>query len=134
MAEQSINQASLLAEGMSPLNVAGLFDIVIGLAFIVFLIFALAFLFRKFGNAGVGMGGLIKVVAAMSLGGRDRIALISVGQKQLLLGISPGRIATLHVFEDNIEDVTAASVVGQSQNSGSEFSKKLQAMLAGNRS
>lgn len=134
MAEQSTNQASLLAEGMSPLNVTGLFDVVIGLAFIVFLIFALAFLFRKFGNAGVGMGGLIKVVAAMSLGGRDRIALISVGQKQMLLGISPGRIATLHVFEEAIEDAAVANVMGQSQNSGSEFSKKLQGLLSGNRS
>lgn len=132
MAEQTTNQASILAEGMSPFNVAGLFDVVIGLAFIVFLIFALAFLFKKYGSAGVGMGGLIKVVAAMSLGGRDRIALITVGQKQMLLGISPGRIATLHVFEEALEDITASA--GQSQNPSSEFAKKLQGLLSGNRS
>ena len=134
MAEKSTDQVPLLAEGMSPLNVAGLFEVVIGLAFIVFLIFALAFLFRKFGNTGVGMGGLIKVVAAMSLGGRDRIALISVGQKQMLLGISPGRIATLHVFEEPLEDIVLAGSAGQSQNPSSEFAKKLQGLLSGNRS
>lgn len=134
MAEQSTDQASLLAEGMSPLNVAGLFDVVIGLAFIVFLIFALALLFRKFGNTGVGVGGLIKVVAAMSLGGRDRIALISVGQKQMLLGISPGRIATLHVFEEPFEDIVSTGSAGQSKNSSSEFAKKLQGLLSVNRS
>lgn len=134
MAEQSTNQASLLAEGVSPLNVAGLFDVVIGLAFIVFLIFALAFLFKKYGSASVGMGGLIKVVAAMSLGGRDRIALISVGQKQMLLGISPGRIATLHVFDEALEDISAAGIAEQSQNPSSEFAKKLQGLLSGGRS
>lgn len=134
MAEQSLEQASLLAEGISPLNAAGLFDVVIGLAFIVFLIFVLAFLFRKFGSSGVGMSGLIKVVAAMSLGGRDRIALISVGQKQMLLGISPGRIATLHVFEEALEELNPADAKGQSQNMSSEFAKKLQSMLSGGRS
>jgi len=134
MAEQSKDKVSLLAEGMSPLNVAGLFDVVIGLAFIVFLIFALALLFRKFGNTGVGVGGLIKVVAAMSLGGRDRIALISVGQKQMLLGISPGRIATLHVFEEPFEDIVSTGSAGQSKNPSSEFAKKLQGLLPVNRS
>lgn len=142
MAEEAANRASdqvsLLAEGVSPLNVSGLFDVVIGLAFIVLLIFALAFLFKKFGSAGVGMGGIIKVVAAMSLGGRDRIALISVGKKQMLLGISPGRIATLHVFEETIEEVIAQGEsgnrsLGQRQSAGSEFSKKLQDLLSGNR-
>ena len=80
------------------------------------------------------MGGLIKVVAAMSLGGRDHIALISVGQKQMLLGISPGRIATLHVFEEPLEDIVLAGSAGQSQNPSSEFAKKLQGLLSGNRS
>ena len=134
MAEQSTDQASPLAEGMSPLNVAGLFDAAIGLAFIVLLSVALALLFRKFGYTGVGVGGLIKVVAAMSLGGRDRIALISVGQKQMLLGISPGRIATLHVFEEPFEDIVSTGSAGQSKNPSSEFAKKLQGLLPVNRS
>lgn len=131
MAEQSTDQVSLLAQGASPLNASGLFDVVIGLALIVCLIFLLAFLFKKFGSSSVGMGGVIKVITAMSLGGRDRIALISIGQKQMLLGISPGRIATLHVFEEGLEELIVAPSAGMPKNAQSDFASKLQNLISG---
>lgn len=129
MAEQTTTQAAFLAEGMSPLNASSLFDVVAGLAFIIFLIFILAVLFRKFGSGSVGMGSLIKVIAAMSLGGRDRIALVSVGKKQMLLGISPGRIATLHVFDEAIDIQQNNS--GRDSGVQNEFAAKLQSLLVG---
>lgn len=134
MAEQTAEPALLFAQGASPINATGLIDVVVGLAIIVALIFLLAFAFRKFGSTGAGMGGLIKVISAMSLGGRDRIALISIGQKQMLLGISPGRIATLHVFDESIDEITAVATAEASQRSRSEFADKLHNLLSGQKS
>ncbi|MFK7864429.1 MAG: flagellar biosynthetic protein FliO [Pseudohongiellaceae bacterium] len=134
MDEQTTESATLFAQGASPINASGLFDVVIGLAMIVMLIFILAFLFRKFGNGSAGMGGLIKVIAAMSLGGRDRIALISVGQKNMLLGISPGRIATLHVFEEGLDEMTLDPASAEFKSPRSEFAEKLQNLLVGQKS
>lgn len=131
MAEQSTDQVSLIAQGASPLNASGLFDVVMGLALVVGLIFLIAFLFKKFGSSSVGMGGLIKVIAAMSLGGRDRIALISIGQKQMLLGISPGRIATLHVFEEGLDEIMLSSEKDLKHGGQSDFASKLQNLISG---
>jgi flagellar protein FliO/FliZ len=95
----------------------------------------LAWLFKKFGSGSLGLGGLIKVVAAMSLGGRDRIALISVGDKQLLLGISPGRIATLHVFDEPVDTQPCVQKLSvENIGTSHDFASKLQGMLSGGKS
>jgi flagellar protein FliO/FliZ len=110
-------------------------DVLLGLAFIIILIFFLAWLFKKLGSGSLGLGGLIRVIAAMSLGGRDRIALISVGDKQLLLGISPGRIATLHVFEEPVSTEPTLSKESASKNGlPQDFANKLHGMLSGGKS
>lgn len=127
-----MNQEQLgVAQGFSPLNASGLADVLLGLMLIIVLIFALAWLFKKFGSAGLGLGGLIKVVAAMSLGGRDRIALISVGEKQMLLGISPGRISTLHVFDEAIDLEAQKIGLSTASANSSDFASKLQNLISG---
>jgi flagellar protein FliO/FliZ len=131
-------QSEALVSGISPVSNSGVLELVAGLAFVILLIFVLAGLYKRFGNAGIGMGGLIKVTAAMSLGNRDRIALITVGPQQLLIGISPGRISTLHVFEDSIDlDMRASPKVADIKRTGSgsgvqhEFAQKLQSLISG---
>lgn len=127
--------AQSVAQAISPIGSNSIMDVLLGLAFIIILIFFLAWAFKKFGSGSLGLGGLIKVIAAMSLGGRDRIALISVGDKQLLLGISPGRIATLHVFEEPISSASSdQKLVPPKQDAALDFAGKLQSMLSGSRS
>jgi flagellar protein FliO/FliZ len=41
----------------------------------------------------------MRVVGGLSLGMREKIILVQVGKKQLILGVTPGRIQTLHVLE-----------------------------------
>ncbi len=116
---------------VSPINANGLVELLLGLIFVVFLIFALAWAFKRFGNGGLGMSGLIKVIAAMSLGNRDRIALISVGDKQLLIGISPGRISTLHVLEEPIDLLNDKDGESFSGDFKHELANKIQSLLTG---
>ncbi len=125
--------AQSAVQGIAPIGSSSIMDVLLGLAFIIVLIFFLAWLFKKFGSGSLGLGGLIKVVAAMSLGGRDRIALICVGDKQLLLGISPGRIATLHVFDEPVDNCGQLQPAGKSSVT-QDFASKLQGMLAGGKS
>lgn len=44
-------------------------------------------------------GGRMKIVDGISVSTRDRIVLLEVDEQRLLVGISPGRIERLHVFE-----------------------------------
>ncbi len=121
--EESVS--SLSASG--PITSSGIVEMTSGLIFVVLLIFALAWLFKRMGTNSFGLSSAIKILAAMSLGNRDRIALIEVGEKQMLIGISPGRIATLHVFDEPVD-----LAVGR-ETTEHDFASKLQSILSGNK-
>ncbi|MCX8048648.1 MAG: flagellar biosynthetic protein FliO [Methylohalobius sp.] len=42
--------------------------------------------------------GQIRILGGLSLGGRERLIVVEVGQTQLILGVAPGRVQTLHVL------------------------------------
>ncbi|MEO8224025.1 MAG: flagellar biosynthetic protein FliO [Gammaproteobacteria bacterium] len=71
---------------------------VLGLAVVLALLAATAWLSRRF-RVGSGMrGGMIEVVSGMSLGARERVVLLRVGGDQVLVGLSPTGMRTLHVL------------------------------------
>lgn len=54
---------------------------------------------RMRGFSGTGNAGL-EVIGQLSLGARERAVLIRVGERQLLIGVAPGNVRTLHVFDE----------------------------------
>lgn len=95
-----------------------------GLLAVIAIIYGCAWIIRRM-NGMNGMTGMnnqaMKVVSVMALGARERIALIEVGGKQILVGVTPSAIRTLHVFEE--------PVVTPGQGSSSEFARRLQGMI-----
>ena len=71
---------------------------VLGLLAVVALIFGLAWLMRRVQQVAPRQGQVIDVIGAKALGPRDRLVLVQVGEEQILLGVSPGRISALHVM------------------------------------
>ena len=71
------------------------------LLLVVGLLFGMAFLIRRF-NPQMLQHGEMQIVAAMSLGGKDRLILVNIGEEQLLLGVSPGRVGLIKNFETPI--------------------------------
>ncbi|SFR50050.1 flagellar protein FliO/FliZ [Marinobacter daqiaonensis] len=93
----------------------------IGLLVVLGLIFACAWLVRRM-NGLTGMNtGAMKVVSVMALGTRERIALIDVAGTQILVGVTPTSIRTLHVFDE--------PVVSGDREVNSDFAKKLRTMM-----
>ena len=101
---------------------AHLLNVTLGLLFIVALIFGISWFVRRFGQGTFSANTHMKIIAAMPLGTRERIVLIDAGGQQLLLGITPTQINTLHVFDTPI-------VTNTSETNSSEFSRKLMAIL-----
>jgi flagellar protein FliO/FliZ len=91
---------------------AGFFQATLALAFIVVLLFVLAFVGRKFlGGKAFGQGQL-KMLGGLALGPRERIVLVEVGEDLLVVGIVPGQIRTLHRMKKsdaNTADVPIAA-------------------------
>ena len=80
-------------------------QLVLGLLLVIGLIFLLAWLMRRVQRIGPGNGQVIELVGSRALGPRDRLVLVQVGEEQILLGITPGRITPLHVLKTPVDAV-----------------------------
>ncbi|PAU65672.1 flagellar biosynthetic protein FliO [Pseudomonas sp. PIC25] len=77
-------------------------QLLLGLLLVVGLIFLLGWLLRRVQRIGPRGGQVIKLLASQPLGARERLLLVQVGSEQILLGLTPGRISTLHVLSEPV--------------------------------
>lgn len=104
-------------------NVAGqLTQLVLGLLLVVGLIFVLAWLLRRVQRIGPGNAQVIELVGSRALGARDRLVLVQVGEEQILLGLTPGRITPLHVLKHPVS-------VAQTEAATPEFAQRLMELM-----
>jgi flagellar protein FliO/FliZ len=71
----------------------------IGLLIVLSVFFLCVWGVRKLSGLSVSGAEKMRVVGGLSLGVREKVILLQVGNKQLILGVTPGRIETLHVLE-----------------------------------
>lgn len=114
----------LAGGGLSDPNMAGsLIQTTLGLLVVLVVIGGVAWAFKRFGHFQTGMQGKMKVVGGVSLGARERVVLLQVGDQQLVLGVAPGHIQTLHVLEKPLPT--------DSESTGTtSFSNRLQSAIA----
>lgn len=91
------------------LDVNASLTVLFSLILIVALIFLLAWCLKRFGVGNVNSNQTIKVISTVAFSTKDKVALIEAGDKQLLIGVSPGRINTLHVFDEKIQEAEQQS-------------------------
>lgn len=100
----------------------------LGLVIVLCLFFASIWFMRKMGALPANSGQNLRVVGGLSLGMREKLVLVQVGEKQLVLGVTPGRIDNLLVLEGS-EQLYQDKEDAQA---GSEFSKLLKPLIKGN--
>jgi flagellar protein FliO/FliZ len=82
----------------------GLAQVTFALLIVLVAIFAVAWVARRMrGFSNRVVGGSIDVLADIPLGQKERAVLLKVGPKQILLGVAPGRVSTLHVLEEPLQ-------------------------------
>jgi len=69
------------------------------LLLVVGLILVLGKLVRHLQNRQAGKGAALQLKGGLQVGGKERVVWMQAGETHLLLGVSPGRVQTLHVFE-----------------------------------
>ena len=94
----------------------------IGLLIVLCVFFLCVWGVRKLGGLSVSGAEKMRVVGGLSLGMREKVILLQVGNKQLILGVTPGRIETLHVLEG---DDCLLKEEALSSNAASGFAQKL---------
>ena len=59
----------------------------------------LGWLYSRAKFAASGSGDVINIVASRALGAKERLMLVEIAGKQLLVGMTPNHVQTLHVFD-----------------------------------
>lgn len=87
-----------------PMSFGGVLNMLLGLLVVIALILGLAWVMRKYGRLPMSNQVDMKVLGGLSLGSREKAVLVQVEGQRLLLGVSPGRVATLHVLDSADEN------------------------------
>lgn len=111
LAESGAEKAQ--AAPVETLALGNAIQMILGLAAVILIIFACAWLFRRYGRLQGGLHAQLKIVGGLSVGPRERLILVQVGSRQLLVGVAPGTLRTLHVLEENIETAKSVHPAGQ---------------------
>ena len=85
---------STLFTGDYLLQVVGSFVVVILLLVVVLV------MLKRFNGVSASIGGDLRVISSVGVGQRERAVLLQVGEQQILLGVGPGSVRRLHVFDE----------------------------------
>ncbi|MFT4063129.1 flagellar biosynthetic protein FliO [Paraburkholderia sp.] len=100
----AVNNAAKIASGVGAgsavpaLGVGAVLQTFVGLAVVIGLVFGCAWLARRFGLQPGQRGGLVRTVGGASLGGKERVAVVEIGDTWLVLGAAPGNVRLLHTM------------------------------------
>jgi len=91
--------AEVEKQTIKALSYGNMLNWLVGLLLVLGIFFLCVWSMRKVNGLVVNNADKMRVVGGLSLGMREKVVLLQVGKKQLLLGVTPGRIDTLHVLE-----------------------------------
>ncbi len=99
----------------------------LGLFVVLGLFFLFIWIMKRTGALPTQSLGGMRVISGLTLGMREKLILVEVGEKQLVLAVTPGKIETLCLLEgeDRVKQQPSP------QTSASEFSEKLKHYIAG---
>ena len=101
----------------------------LGSALVLGLLFATLWLLKKIGTPRGASANLIRVIGAAAVGPRERVVVVSVGGKHLVLGVAPGRVSLLGETVPPALDIQTESVLNSSS-IGPEFAQWLKRTMA----
>lgn len=119
-AEATSEQPSRLAAGS--VGSDQLANVTLGLLLVLGLIFALAWLFRRYGNLPGLNRSNMQILGGVSLGSREKAVLLEVEGERLLVGVAAGQVTKLHAFPT----VKQAGPAIDQQPAESDFAETLQ--------
>ena len=79
----------------------------LGLSLVLGLIVAAGWFAKRF-SIGPAASGLVKVISGASVGQRERVVVVEVGDTWMVLGVAPGRVNALHTMPRGTANAASA--------------------------
>ena len=73
------------------------------LVLVILMMIVLLYVMKRFSFKGSVIHDSVRIISALSIGPRERIMLLQVGDEQVLVGSTPSSIRSLHVLEKQVE-------------------------------
>jgi len=96
--------APILNHEYSAVSGAELMKIIAVLLFIVMLILFLSWLIKRLNKEGFGLNHSMVLLGTSHLGVKEKMVLVKVGTRVLLLGVASGSVTTLCDFGENLPE------------------------------
>ena len=91
-------QAATDAPPPIPDPLTGLGQMLFGLVLVLGILAAFVWLLKRF-SSPIRANGLLRILGVTAVGPREKVVLLEVGEKILMLGVTPNNVNALHVFE-----------------------------------
>ncbi|NMG33181.1 flagellar biosynthetic protein FliO [Azoarcus sp. TTM-91] len=101
-------------------------QMIFGLVIVIALLVVCLWLIKRLG-APRGSAAALKVLGAAPVGPRERVVLVELGEKVLVLGVAPGNVRTLHVMDK--DELPPAAAGGPAAFAGKDFAGWLKQSL-----
>jgi flagellar protein FliO/FliZ len=108
-----IKQAAKVTAGQDPLAMTSLWQLTLGMLLVLGLIVGIAWVLKRTGRFQLAAGGGLRILGGLSMGARERVVLLQVGDTQLLVGVAPGRVQTLHVLDQPLRGAPDNAAAGK---------------------
>lgn len=91
--------------GYAAPSTPGIGGAIVGLVLVLGLILGMAWLLKRMPGAGRSLrqSEQLRIVGMLSVGAKERVAVIQIGNEQLLVGVSPGGISRLYLLPEPLE-------------------------------
>ena len=111
-------------EAAPAVSAAGsLLQVFIGLVAVLLLIAGAAWLAKRLGVTQGGSSGLLRVISSASVGTRERVVVVEVGESWLVVGVAPGSVNALMTLpRGDMPSQTASALPGS-------FGARLQQLI-----
>ena len=100
----------------------GLLQIFLALAFVIALMLAIAWLFKRIGPIAHGHQMQLKVIGGLNIGNREKVIVVEVADQWLVLGVTAQNINTLATLPK--QDLPANQTSTLTQNNFADWLKK----------
>lgn len=123
---QETQSTANVVTSVAPPDLGGsILQMLFSLFFVLALLIGGLYLLKKISNPRSGTSNLLRVIAATTVGTRERVVVVEVADTWLVLGVAPGQITRLHQLPAD-----KTSLAAQSQQTNQDFAHWLNKIMA----
>lgn len=103
------------AEVYSPSPTGGVFRMLLGLMAVLAVMALIVWVMKRFTPGSLGQQSVVRVVGGVSVGTRERIVVVEVADRWLVVGVAPGQVNSIANLEAGSMAMPADSHGGSGQ-------------------